>query len=254
MEFGANTKDMQAFSLMMKNAPKYYRAIMANFLNNMGFRLREIMQADIEHSMTVRNKGVVKRFTRVQKTGAVDIAQQRVSVGSLRSERFTGWAEQESGTPSERDRQIWLGARGGDPGKQVPKSNRMNQRIMTVDDADIHGTEGNRIIGFLAWIGRHPGLAQAGYGLFRLEGMQYKPGGIYKIKPGQWRYNYKGKTNRFAKLPKFQKIQQPGEKIKVKKNPIAERSMQALLAGSDMPKLAEAAMTQAVERMKAKHL
>ena len=244
MEFGSDVKDMQAYRLMMANAPKYYRAVMANFLNNMGFKLREIMQKDIESSMTVRNKGVVKRFTRVQKTGAVEIAQQQVIVGSLRGERFTGWSEQEQGKPSERDRQIWLGARGGDPGKTVPKSMRMNQRIMTADDADIHGTEGNRTLGFLAWMAR-----QNYKGLFILEG-RYK-GGIYKIKPG---YLVARKGRQTPDLPNFTKVQQPGEKIKVKKNPIAERSMAKLLAGSDMPKLAEQAMVQAVERMKAKHL
>jgi hypothetical protein len=245
MTFGADKQDYTAFALMMKNAPKYYRAVMANFLNNMGFRLREIMQADIEHSMTVRNKGVVKRFTRVQKTGAVDIASQRVTVGSLRSERFTGWAEQEEGKASERDRQIWLGARGGDPGKIVPKSMRMNARILTADDAGISGTEGNRTFGFLAWLGR-----QNYKGLFTLDGPGYK-NGIYKLKPG---YMVARKGRRVADVPKFQKVQQPGEKIKIKKNPIAERSMAKLLQGGDMPKLAEAAMVQAVERMKAKHL
>jgi hypothetical protein len=246
MEFGADKRDYQAFALMMKNAPKYYRAVMANFLNNMGFKLREIIQADIEHSMTVRNKGVVKRFTRVQKTGAVDIASQRVTVGTLRGERFSGWPEQEKGGPSERNRQIWIGARGGDPGKIVPKSNRLNQRILTADDAGITGTEGNRVIGFLSWLGRNQSKD-----LFRLQGQQYK-GGIYKLTSGYW--NYISKKGRALNVPKFVKVDQEGVPIKVKKNPIAERSMAKLLQGGDMPKLAEAAMVQAVERMKAKHL
>lgn len=247
MGFTADTKHLQALQRMYSDAPKYMRAVTANYLNNLGFGLRGLQQAQIAKTMTVRNKGLLRKFTRVQKTGAVDIQSQRVLVGSLPGERFTGWKENEEGGPSEQNKRIWLIARGGSVNKIVLPTNRANRLILNADSG--YGpTEGNRTFGFLAHLAR-----SNWQGLFRLPpGGRYKSG-IYKIMPGTWSYLSK-RTGRSTQMPNFQIIQEEGKHIDVKKNEWNVKASKDLITKHIIDKAWHDAYEQAIKRMIDKHM
>ena len=244
MTFGVDQASNKAAQAMLKNAPKYYRVVMANFLNNTGFAIREAQQKQIAASMTVRNKGLLRKFLMVQKTAAKPIEQQQVTVGSKTTDRFTGWREQELGQEADKNRISMLFSRGDDKTKQVLKQNRASNFVIN-SDTDYGASEGNRVSGFLAHLGRinYPGL-------FRLEGKQYK-GGVYRLKPGTWSFQKYGRT---YTMPKFKKVYQDDAHTKDKKNPWNDRAAVSVLKGAEMARLADKAMEQAWDRFKTHHL
>ena len=66
------------------------------------------MQKEIQESMTIRDPRFVKGSLRVERAKLVKPVAE---VGSIERDRFTGWKEQEKGTPSPKDRKQTLTAR-----------------------------------------------------------------------------------------------------------------------------------------------
>lgn len=234
MEIKFSDVEMKAYKRMLQNAPKYYQAVSANVLNDLAFEMREILQGQIAGSMVMRNRGLLRKFTRVEKAKPGPIKQQRAIVGTIRSKDFTGWAENEKGGASERNRVITLMARGGDKAKVVPKKNRINQPIAH-EGGNFGDTAGNRTIGFLSWLNR-----QSYKGLFELNAGGFK-GGIYTLKPGQ--------PPRMRKAPIFYKVQQPNERMQVRANPVMDRSRTKLFASGTMRQRWDKALHTAISRM-----
>jgi len=245
MELHVKT-DLDAFARMMKNPGKYVRVMSANVLNNLAFALKGITAMKIKRSMKIRRPAFVDRMIRVVKAKPGPLDSQVALVGSVRAPGFTGWAENEMGTDSERNRTIMLFARGGDPAKVVVPGMRANAPTVTAESVGIGGTEGNRTIGLLAYMGRTQNK-----GLFKLEGNQFK-GGLYKIIPGQFSKRL-GKHNRMYSLPKFKKVQELDKHFHVKRNAWREHSKDALLIGTTMPDEWNKGMRQAIDRMKRVH-
>ena len=222
-----NTDDMKAWQQALKRTPKALRLASAGVLNNQAFALRSFVMQSLERSMTIRNKGVLRRFTAVQKAKPGPISGQVAHVGSTTDANFTGWRENETGGRSDRAKIILLMARGGNPSKQVAKTDRWTQEnVMTADKAGIHGSPGNRTIGLIAFLGRN------GYkGVFELAGNQFSGGALYKIKPGQFTKRI-GKGGRLRTIPRFYKVQEKGPHIAVKANPWMQRAQEELLQGA----------------------
>jgi hypothetical protein len=226
--------ELKAYKKMLANAPKYYQAVTANVLNDLAFDMREILQGQISGSMVMRNRGLLKKFTRVEKAKPGPVSQQRAVVGTLRSKDFTGWAENEKGGPSERNRVITLMARGGDKAKIVPKKNRINQEIAH-DAGNFGSTAGNRTMGFLSWLNRN-----SYKGLFQLSAGKFK-GGIYTFKPGQ--------PAKMKGYPIFYKVQQPNERMQVRANPVMDHSRSKLFSTGTMQNRWDKALKTAIDRM-----
>ena len=242
MEIKFSDVEMKAYKRMLQNAPKYYQAVSANVLNDLAFEMREILQNQISSTMQMRNRGLLRKFTRVEKAKPGPINQQRAIVGTIRDKDFTGWAENEKGGRSERNRQIMLEARGGNKAKQVPTANRIAQMILNPDES--YGpTSGQRTLGFLSHLGRRGQWK----GLFRLEGLQYK-GGIYHLTPGTWQFTSK-KTHRTYTMPEFKRVQQEGTPINVRSNAFMQRSNTKLFSTGAMQDRWSKALHTAIDRM-----
>lgn len=79
-------------------------------VNNTAFRLRNDIVEEIEDSMTVRAPRFISGSIRRTKA---NFRTKTAEVGSISRPRFSGWVEQQKGTPSKRKRQPTLTARTG---------------------------------------------------------------------------------------------------------------------------------------------
>ena len=197
----------QQYALALEATPRQIRVACRDTLNELGFRLKQRMALELNAKMKIRNKGVVKRFIAVERTRAVYTEQQKVRVGSLATDRFTGWEENEVGGESKQAKQIWLAARAGNTSRQVKMANRLNKGVLTADKAGIGGSQGNRTIGLLAFAARTNNT-----GLIEIDGKKGKE--IVRIVPGQF---YKPrKFRKVADIPHFYVVQRLGEHFKIR--------------------------------------
>lgn len=242
MDFKITSNDLKAFRELMKDAPFTMRKVTANALNALGASLKAEVVKTLNSTMTIRNRSFPASQTMVFKTSpGRSIESQNVIVGSKHTDTFSGWAENEQGGESERNRVIMLFARGGDKSRVVPKSNRVSQAIADADSMGISGTEGNRVYGLIAMLAR-----QSYTGLVRIGG---------KFKNGLYKLNKPLRTTKDRKkpwFPKIDKVQQPDERIKVGAKHWMQRSVDNLMGNTNYDKLWENALVEAITRAKVK--
>jgi len=99
----------------------------ANVLNGLAFEARKTDIDILKQHLVVRNPRFLKSSIQVQKARPGRIEQQIALVGSVKRERFTGWAEQEHGTPMKRGRITTPKSRGGNRSGIVKQSARLRQ-------------------------------------------------------------------------------------------------------------------------------
>jgi len=242
MDFKFDSSDLKAFRELMNNAPFAMQKVTANALNALGAQLKQEIVKTLNQTMTIRNRSFPASQTMVFKASpGRPVEQQNVIVGSRHTDKFSGWAENEEGGPSERNRVIMLFARGGDKSKVVPKSNRISQAIADAESAGISGTEGNRVYGLIAYLARqsYSGLVQIG-GRFK--------NGVYRLqKPLR---TTKGRKQPW--MPTIKKVQQPDEHIQVGAKHWMRRSVDNLMGNTNYEKLWENALLEAMRRAKEK--
>jgi hypothetical protein len=242
MDFQITSNDLKAFRELMKNAPFAMQKVTANALNALGASLKTEVVKTLNQTMTIRNRSFPASQTMVFKTSpGRSIESQNVIVGSKHTNKFSGWAENEEGGASERNRVIMLFARGGNKANVVPKSNRISQAIADADSEGISGSEGNRVYGLIALLAR-----QSYTGLVRVGG---------KFKGGIYRFGKPLRATRDRKkpwFPKINKVQQPGEHIDVGAKHWMRRSVDNLMGNTNYEKLWENALIEAITRAKQK--
>lgn len=108
--------------------PKKYRAITGTLLNRLAYQARNFaIKEGLEKEFTFRSRGLKRkhfRFTRTRTT--IPIAQMVSYYGSISSNRFTGWIEQQTGKRTKRTRTATLSARGKAGKRQIGKRYRHN--------------------------------------------------------------------------------------------------------------------------------
>ncbi len=133
--FAIDAKDLVNLKRFYKKAPLQFARASASTLTSFAAGTRRKALLIINNRMTVRNKGFVSGALRFERAkGNVPMNAQVATAGSIKRNRFTGWAEQELGTQTERTRTATLFARGGGS-KQIPRSLRMD-RSSTFDTPD----------------------------------------------------------------------------------------------------------------------
>ena len=135
-------RDFSKLALFFEQFPKEARAATAQFLNDFGFAAKANVPTVLAEHMHIRNQRFVASRIRVQKTSALPIDQQRVTVGSIPGDRFTGWIEQQRGAAPERGRVFSLLARGGMETNQATPGYRLkasNKRVDIEDYDDMPG-------------------------------------------------------------------------------------------------------------------
>ena len=91
-------------------------------LNTHAFGARRGAVSEIKRTMVVRNQNFVNRSLRVSKA---HLGLMESETGSVYSQRFSGWEEQQTGRGGNRSRVATMAARGGTESKQIAPSARM---------------------------------------------------------------------------------------------------------------------------------
>ena len=225
--------------------PVEARAATAQFLNNMGFlaKANTPLVMALSGKMHIRNQKFVGSRIRVQKTSAKPIEQQRVLVGSVAGERFTGWIEQQRGTEPERGRVFALLSRDGDVKKQAKRSTRLlpDLDIVSTDDEPVQS--GSRAQALIRDMAKNAPsktfIIRRGYGM--------RPG-LYKIKSkGGFTMPSTGRT-----APKIQMLQAFDKKPKPKRWPWIQDVIHYTISHAPIAKMWTSAMSRAWERVHAK--
>lgn len=125
-EFGLKMLDLRRLQKFFERSPKQFGLAARNVVNELAFTSRREGLRIINSQMTVRNARFVRGSLWADpQRGNPPLRDVQASVGSLRRNRFTGWAEQELGRPGTRTRQPTLAARLDQEGRQMVAGARM---------------------------------------------------------------------------------------------------------------------------------
>lgn len=137
--FTLDVKDLIKLRKFYKRAPHLFARATASMLNSFAFGTRTQAIKTIKQKMTVRNERFVNSRMRVERARGSSILQQEAIAGSIESPRFSGWAEQELGTPTSRTRVANVLARGGNFNRQIKPSLRLKPGRDFPDANDFKG-------------------------------------------------------------------------------------------------------------------
>ena len=179
-------------------APAETRKATARFLNDEAFADKTLSERVLSERYIVRNRAFVRAMLRVEKADPARPPSNQVAIaGSIRTNRFTGWAEVIPGGPDpERNRTLGLNARGGDSTKKALQGSRLLsgltfERPSNYDEIP----ERMRIPAMISILARCPDYTADGRGMFIIQGGNWVHG-LYKFKnKGQvakWRKSRKG--------------------------------------------------------------
>lgn len=123
-----SNRDLKLLAKLFKRAPLKMGAAGARVLNSMAFSLKNINFRVLEKELTIRSPGFVKSRLRVSMARTGPINTLEAEAGSITGDRFTGWKEQQYGTPVERKRTHTRYARGGSWQGKVRQGLRSRQK------------------------------------------------------------------------------------------------------------------------------
>lgn len=124
-----------------RSGPKQFNQAAAATLTSFAFGTRKKSILIIKNRMTVRNEKFVSSSLRVQKAARSAPMNSQVAIaGSISRPRFSGWAEQELGTKTDRTRTATLFARRGGA-KALPSSFRMKAQNQFISPSDFKGKD-----------------------------------------------------------------------------------------------------------------
>jgi hypothetical protein len=252
-------RDFSKLALFFEQFPREARVATAQFLNDMGFLAKANAPVVLGGKMHIRNQRFVGSRIRVEKTTAKPIDQQRVTVGSVPGDRFTGWIEQQRGTSPERGRVFSLLARGGDEQQKAKPGARLKQdnEFDNVSDwDDMNAPTKSRMLQFLA-----REMAEGVYKPKRsnrhrsIDKRPFVVGKGYGVRPGL----YTVKTRGGYKLPstgrmaaKLQMIQGFDKQPRPKRWPWIQDVVHYTIKSAPIGKMWTSAMSRAWERMHAR--
>lgn len=97
--FKMNTKDIKKLSQTFANMRKEIKRATADMINKLAFKTMENAKKRIHTTMTIRSKSFIDRQFLYKSASRFDNINRQMSVAATRkSERFSGWVEQEHGT------------------------------------------------------------------------------------------------------------------------------------------------------------
>ena len=134
--FDYNKKTFKEFSRFYEKAPVKARRATARMLSVFAFGTKEEAFREIRRTMTIRSERFVKTSLRYKGARATNIDSQRSSAFSIERDRFTGWKEQNEGSPDKRTRSQSLLSRGRSFNKRVRPSARMKPGRSFIDEND----------------------------------------------------------------------------------------------------------------------
>lgn len=151
-----NLKELIKF---YKRAPRQFQHATAGVLNNQAFGTRKAAVHQLGRNMIIRNPKFVNSKVRVTKARpSQPINLQQAETGSIRSARFSGWVEQETGQKTLRTRTQTLFSRGNTRSGIVKSQYRMRRGARFTDSsdfADVTNNPDHRTIAMLSILRRN---------------------------------------------------------------------------------------------------
>lgn len=128
MRVQIKAKDLADLVTYWQKAPRKFKAASAMWVNRAAFGTRANIPSHMQSTMIIRSKPFLRSRMRVQKArSTASFAQQMAEVGSVKTTRHTGWAEQEGLAPDKRDKTITTAARLGSLQKRVAPRMRLKK-------------------------------------------------------------------------------------------------------------------------------
>lgn len=201
MQFSMDKTDLISIMNLYKKAPKKINRAAASVLNSIAFEARKKQIQTIHDNMTVRNQQFVVSSIRVKMAkSSMPLSVQSAEVGSIKRNRFTGWAEQELGVKAKRTKVATKLARGGSEKGQIAPRFRMKKGKNYPDPSEFKGSStSNRVINMLQTLS-----AQKYNKPFVIKGYNKK------FKPGL----YKFQRRKIKRLQEFKTTKAQPKKIK----------------------------------------
>jgi len=198
MKIEADTSDLTKYEKLMTQIPGKMRGIIADTLNKQAqdMKFKHVPDA-LNDAFTIRNKNFMHRQIRYNKAKqSGDPATNFSEVGSIETERFSGWEEQQTGKPSETKRTASDAARGGDYKKKMRPSSRMKKGNVFRKASDYKGPR-IKTKSQQTWAMLFESRKQRMN--FMIRKSDSRPGRLYSLKPGL--YGWIGK--KLMRLQKF---------------------------------------------------
>lgn len=150
--------------------PRKVRIGSAMMLNKFAYGTRQAVISHLPTVMTVRAPAFVGTRVRYTKTSTgTPVNQQQTTTGSIATDRFSAWTEQEQGTPTARKRFGTLSGRGGSMQGKLRPSARLKpgNEVIGIED---YKPRGGKVSNFIAMLFRkkETRLVKIGKGYFKL--------------------------------------------------------------------------------------
>jgi hypothetical protein len=181
--------DMAGLTRLFQEAPREMPRATADYLNDVAFAYRIEAAKVIASEKTIRDPRFVQSRFWVEKATPGDPNTMKAISGSIKSDRFTGWAEDYGEhTDGRADRLIGTNARGGSMANKALQSDRLMKGIdiPKIEDFDIQGDPKQQVAAMVSLIARHPSIVASSHGLFMLHSGGWRAG-VYRIVPGAMR-------------------------------------------------------------------
>ncbi len=200
--FSMSTGDLKALARLFKKSPRKMAQVAAGVLNTEAFGLRTSILKTLDKEMTIRSPGFVKSRVRVVKARTGPINSIESETGSIFSDRFSGWKEQQFGTASNREDVPTRFSRGGSWQGRMRASLRSRQKnpMWRMSDFNITNAKNkkHRLIIYLQMLDQRK-IRQRFFFPGRLGKMQPT---VYKLQGSNFRsiYNPKQKVKKTKRI------------------------------------------------------
>lgn len=147
MEIQIDFSELKGLQRWYGDQPRLVRIATGRMLNDFAFGTRTLAIREINDTMIVRNPKFVAGRIRVTKARESAPTNRQIAItGSMATARFSGWTEQELGTPQVRTRFASLAGRGGSETKPIRHVVRLKPRnsVVTREDYQMKSGHTNR--------------------------------------------------------------------------------------------------------------
>lgn len=200
--FSMSTRDLKALARLFKKSPRKMAQVAAGVLNTEAFGLRTSILKILDKEMTIRSPGFVKSRVRVVKARTGPINSIESETGSIFSDRFSGWKEQQFGTESDRESVPTRFSRGGSWQGRMRASLRSRQKnpLWRMSDFNITNAKNkkHRLIIYLQILDKR-----------KIKQRFFFPGSLGKMRPTVYKRQgekFRGVSNPKQKLKKTARI------------------------------------------------
>jgi len=177
--FFINKRDIDFLVKFYRDSKKQFRAASASMLNHFAFGTKKAASAVIGGTMIVRSEKFVNSRLRVRMANKKASIGRQVSIAaSIRSPRFSGWIEQQTGAKAPKDRTFSLAGRRGSRRRKALQKARLKKSNTFKTPDEFKGRDShNRVVAMLG------ALSDERYKEpFKVYGHASMTSGIYKFK------------------------------------------------------------------------